>query len=170
MENVLKTSRNQVSRNVKRLADKGEYSVLVYGCGRFIDQVCEKVGVAYRDQWDWYEPYVEGLDVIDSYATWDNVILDNVLNVLEYGQGVRAVLLNAWGFVSDGGKLHINIYEGNKTGVAEFTTTKCQRNEKVSTYQGVISELGCVKNIERVTGGFVITKQGFVDWVETFLE
>lgn len=167
MKAELKTSRNQVSRNIKRLADRGETSVLVYGCGRFVNEVCEKVGVAYRDQWDWYEPHVKGLDTVPK-GTYENVILDNVLNVIE-GSLVE-VLKGAWSKVSDGGKLHINIYEGNKTGVGQFDSSKCQRNEKVSTYRGLMSELGCVKTIEGVTGGFVITKQGFVDWVETFLE
>jgi len=150
MEASLKTSRNQVSRNIKRLADRGEENVLVYGCGRFVDEVKAKAGIG--GNWAWFEPNVEYLSTLPS-GQFDHVVLDNVLNVIEDTQMMQKVLQDALAKVEVGGSLWVNIYEGNRSGIGEFTNGRCQRNEKIIEY-GFVMELSGAFRVRKILGGY----------------
>lgn len=158
MEAVLKTSRNQVSKNVKRLADRNESSVLVFGCGRFVNEIKDKLSNGNVSvNWAWYEPNLEIYKTVPS-GQFEHVVMDNVLNVIEDDTRMLNALIGAWSKVQSKGSLWISIYEGNKTGKGEFTDSKCQRNEKRLDYLWAVRNLQGVKWRENLSTGFVFEK------------
>lgn len=158
MDKTLKTSRNQISRNIQRLVDRNEKNVLVYGCGRFVNQIKGKLSNDnVSTNWAWYEPHVELYKGLPC-GQFEHVILDNVLNIIEDDTPLWKVLRSAWSKVQKGGSLWINIYEGNRTGISEFTDSKCQRNKKKAEYLPMFKNLEGLQWRENLNGGFVLEK------------
>lgn len=158
MNATLKTSRNQISKNVKRLAERNEKNVLVYGCGRFVNEVKGKLSNSNVSvNWAWFEPHTEIYKTVPS-GEFKHVILDNVLNVIKDELPLWKVLKDAWSKVESGGSLWVNIYEGNRTGISEFTDNKCQRNKKKVEYLPMFKNLEGLKWRENLSTGFALEK------------
>lgn len=154
MESVLKTSRKQISKNIKAMAGYSQ-NVLVYGCGRFVDNVKEKLGDKVKG-WEWFDPYVDEF-AFCPYGHFEHVILDNVLNVIRNDEELLGTLQHAYQKVKSGGWLSIAIYEGDRSGVATFGDGKCQRNQTVGEYAPFFAKLN-FKELIKISGGVAIRK------------
>lgn len=156
MEAVLKTSRKQISKNIRSIAGYSQ-DVLVYGCGRYVDHAKEKLGDKVKG-WSFYDPYVEGFNVCPS-GQFDQVILDNVINVIQDNSRVLDVVILAVSKCKQGGWVSIGIYEGNRSGVHTFEGGKCQRNETIGAYAPMFKLVLGVE-VHKINGGIALRKLG----------
>lgn len=114
--------------------------VLDYGCGKFYErtkQHCDKTCLSYNP----YDPY--NCDAVENDKSitfgkkhgYDTIFCCNVLNVIDSDSAIWSIIHNMFNMVNSGGKIYIQIYEGNKSGVSRETKKDCfQRNEPTANY------------------------------------
>ena len=122
-------------------------NVLDYGAGKYIDHIRKYVhskGCAYYP----YDPYnrTEGENVTTIECGvkhgFDTVYCCNVLNVINCDDIVFYVCRDLLDLCNSGGRIVIQIYEGDKSGEGRETKSDCyQRNEKTINYKWVFDRL-----------------------------
>lgn len=108
-------------------------AVLDYGCGKYFLKSKEYAKQYKPASMMFYDPYWKHQSL--SYKTFDIIICANVLNVLKEERDIYQCIENCINLLEIGGKIFIQIYEGDKTGIGRETKPDCwQRNEKTENY------------------------------------
>lgn len=109
-------------------------TMLDYGCGKYPDYVKswgKQNGIFVYS----YDKYNFPNNNAKKYNCYDAVALSNVLNVIQYSQDRRAVLIECKKCLVSDCRLFITVYEGDKTGNGRITRFDCwQENRLLSTY------------------------------------
>lgn len=124
--------------------------VLDYGAGKYTEHICDYVhsmGAHYYP----YDPYNQS-DSVNTLAFqygerkgFDTVYCCNVLNVINCDDIIFYVCRDLLHMCKIGGRVIIQIYEGNKSGKGRETKPDCyQRNEKTTAYLWVLEKLAYV--------------------------
>lgn len=144
MSEQLFTSADTSINNVKIPAAITKYppeigeSVCDYGCGKYTEHI-----KAHLDDCMYfpYDPYNQTKTVNNAARRYgctygyNRIYMCNVLNVIDSDDAIKDALHRAFAWLNIGGKLIIQIYEGDKSGVGRQTKTDCyQRNAKTAVY------------------------------------
>lgn len=88
-----------------------------------------------------YDPYnrskehnAQVLSTIQQCMGADIVVCSNVLNVIKEENIIQDIVKNLFKYVKPGGKIYIQVYEGNGSGIGKVTNKGYQRNEKMANY------------------------------------
>ena len=112
-----------------------------YGCGKYIDHIREYCRDAGALSYCPIDPYNQSADTNQSTITmgrchgYDTIYCCNVLNVIDDISTIEFIVDLMCSWLTDRGRIIIQIYEGNKSGVGRCTKKDCyQRNEKRDEY------------------------------------
>ena len=137
-------NQNKLSSAFTKIKPYG--AVLDYGCGKYTDHIKEYVMSDKGDKFKTfcYFPYDKynqseftnkrAIRYGKTYG-YNTVYINNVLNVIDNNDTIWNILYECFDMCNIGGKVVIQIYEGNKSGIGKETKTDCfQRNEKTESY------------------------------------
>lgn len=122
-------------------------AVLDYGCGKYTEHIKNYVMQEKGDKFKTfcYFPYDKfnqsehtNKQAIAYGKTfgYNTVYINNVLNVIDNENVIWNILYECFDMCNIGGKIVIQIYEGNKSGIGKETKNDCfQRNEKTKDYE-----------------------------------
>lgn len=121
--------------------------VLDYGAGKYTRHIKEYVnscGCGYYP----YDPYNQSENINTLALHWgvlhgyDTVYCCNVLNVINCKDIIFYICRDLMDLCNNGGRIIIQIYEGDKSGNGRKTKSDCyQRNEKTVSYRWVFDRL-----------------------------
>lgn len=133
------TSINTVNKVYKSMKCRPGSIILDYGGGKYDsnrDYMKEKGASLYV-----YDPFNRSKEHNNSVVSFirsnhgaDIVVCSNVLNVIKEEEVISDIVRNLFACVKTDGKIYIQIYEGNGSGVGEVTKKGYQRHEKTAAY------------------------------------
>lgn len=111
-----------------------------YGCGKYVEHIRAKVLETASGYFP-FDPCNQSCarNELARYSgerrLFDMVYMCNVLNVIDSIETIRNVVYTGYNWLRNNGKLVIQIYEGDRTGIGRQTKIDCyQRNELTSQY------------------------------------
>ena len=122
--------------------------VLDYGCGRYTEHLyhhCKEKMAGFFP----FDPF--------NIPEWKNRlsreqleyrpatigIMSNVLNVIDSDEAIKEAISDALSLISNRGKLHITVYEGDKSGNGKYTSADSfQRNMRLKDYIPMLQGMG----------------------------
>ena len=112
-----------------------------YGCGKYTDHIkkwCQSEGCLSYNPYDKYNQDNDTNDrtyYVGFKHGYDTIYCCNVLNVIDSIDVICKILYDMFNMLLPNGKLVIQIYEGDKTGIGRKTKNDCyQRNTKATEY------------------------------------
>lgn len=139
------TSLNQAAATFRKVEFRAGSLNLDYGGGRYGKgtELLERMGVG-NALWDPFnrtetENFRARLKVARSGGA-DTVTCNNVLNVIDSDEALRAALAQCALALKEGGKAYFLVHEGDRSGVGRQTKAGYQRNCKAQAYEGMIGE------------------------------
>lgn len=169
------TSADTSINNVKLPAAITKYppeigeSVCDYGCGKYTEHIRAQLSDTVCEYFP-FDPYNQTTTVNNAARRYgctfgyNRIYMCNVLNVIDSEDAIKDALHRAFAWLNVGGKLIIQIYEGNKSGVGRVTKNDCyQRNEKTAVYIKYFADaFYSMKNYahERHGNVLIVTKKG----------
>lgn len=114
--------------------------VLDYGCGRYVEPIKKACGEGGALSLMLYDKYWKPQNLM--FHSFDVIVCANVLNVIENEQDYEAAIVDMFQMLAPLGKIFIQIYEGDRSGIGRKTQDDCwQRNEKKADHFERICEI-----------------------------
>jgi hypothetical protein len=141
-----KTSRKQKAAGFKKLKDRGKLEAgtdnIDFGGGKF------DIGSEFTDaNNEVLDPFnrdkQHNLEIIESRKNdpSDSGTIFNVFNVIKEDENIVNLLRQANTLVKEDGEIHIQVFEGDKSGDGKITKDGFQRNQRLSEYLPLVKQV-----------------------------